>query len=52
MRSTSRGTLRLVSANPLDFILMDPNYLSTPEDREDFRQSIRLIRELFQMKVL
>ena len=51
MRSTSKGNLRLASRNPEDHILMDPKYLSTQEDIEDFRRSIRLTRELFQMKV-
>ena len=51
MRSTSRGELRLKSANPEDWILQDPNYLSTPEDMEEFKLAIKLTREIFQMKV-
>ncbi len=51
MRPTSRGQLRLKSADPREYILMDPNYLSTPEDREDFRLAVKHTRELFTMQV-
>ncbi len=51
MRPQSRGSLRLQSKDPTKYILMDPNYLSTEQDRQDFRASIRLTRELFMMEV-
>jgi choline dehydrogenase len=47
MRSKSRGSVTLRSANPADAPVIRFNYMSHPEDWEDFRTSIRLTREIF-----
>ncbi|WP_299045592.1 choline dehydrogenase [uncultured Tateyamaria sp.] len=47
MRSPSRGAVTLRSANPADDPVIRFNYMSTPQDWEDFRTSIRLTREIF-----
>ncbi|MEM7258556.1 MAG: GMC oxidoreductase, partial [Pseudomonadota bacterium] len=48
MRSDSRGTVKLRSADPLDAPDILFNYMSTDKDWQDFRQCIRLTRELLQ----
>jgi choline dehydrogenase len=45
MRPTSRGTLRLRSADPREPPLIDPNYLATEEDRQSMRDAVALARE-------
>ena len=47
MRSKSRGAVTLRSSNPADAPRIQFNYLSHPEDWEDFRACIRLTREIF-----
>jgi choline dehydrogenase len=47
MRSKSRGSITLRSGNPTDAPVIRFNYMSHPEDWEDFRTSIRLTREIF-----
>ncbi|PCJ75108.1 MAG: choline dehydrogenase [Rhodobacteraceae bacterium] len=47
MRSASRGAVTLRSANPLDAPKIQFNYMSKPQDWEDFRNCIRLTREIF-----
>jgi choline dehydrogenase len=47
MRSKSRGTVRLRSPDPGAAPEIRFNYLSHPEDWEDFRACIRLTREIF-----
>ncbi len=47
MRSPSRGTVTLRSADPADPPLIRFNYMSVPQDWEDFRRAIRLTREIF-----
>ncbi|HEX9857538.1 MAG TPA: choline dehydrogenase [Paracoccaceae bacterium] len=47
MRSKSRGAVTLRSANPTDQPRIRFNYMSHPEDWEDFRRCIRLTREIF-----
>ena len=47
MRSKSRGSVTLRSSNPSDPPVIRFNYLSHPEDWEDFRSCIRLTREIF-----
>ncbi|KAK2851167.1 hypothetical protein Q5P01_007443 [Channa striata] len=50
MRSTSIGWMKLKSANPLDHPLLQPNYLSTDIDIFEFRQCVKLSREIFAQK--
>ncbi len=47
MRSASRGAVTLRSADPLDAPKIQFNYMSKLEDWEDFRNCIRLTREIF-----
>ena len=47
MRSTSRGRVSLRSADPGDAPVIRFNYMSQPEDWEEFRTCIRLTREIF-----
>lgn len=51
MRATSRGWLKLRSANPRDHPIIEPNYLDTEEDKVDLRAAVRLTREIFEQKV-
>lgn len=47
MRSKSRGWVRLNSADPKDKPEIQFNYMSHPDDWEDFRRCIRMTREVF-----
>jgi choline dehydrogenase len=47
MRSKSRGSVTLRSGNPADAPVIRFNYMSHPEDWDDFRRCIRLTREVF-----
>ena len=47
MRSQSRGSVTLRSSDPADDPVIRFNYMSTPQDWEDFRTCIRLTREIF-----
>lgn len=47
MRSPSRGEVTLRSGNPKDDPRIFFNYMSHNEDWEDFRQGIRLVRDIF-----
>jgi len=47
MRSASRGAVTLRSADPADAPRIAFNYMSHPQDWEDFRTCIRLTREIF-----
>lgn len=47
MRSPSRGKVWLRSNNPLDPPRIQFNYMSTEQDWDDFRNCIRLTREIF-----
>lgn len=47
MRSPSRGSVRLRSANPAAAPLIRFNYMSTDDDWQVFRAAIRLAREIF-----
>lgn len=49
---TSRGRLRLSGPGTLDPPVIDPAYLSTGHDRLQFRQSIRLAREVGHARAL
>ena len=50
MRPTSRGCVKLRSANPRDKVRLLFNYMSTAQDRQEIRDGIRLTRELFAQK--
>jgi choline dehydrogenase len=50
MRSPSRGAVTLRSNDPNDAPKIAFNYMSTPQDWEDFRTCIRLTREVFAQK--
>ena len=47
MRAKSRGTVSLRSADPGADPVIRFNYMSDPQDWEDFRRCIRLTREIF-----
>jgi choline dehydrogenase len=47
MRSKSRGWVRLASNKPHDQPLIQFNYMSHAEDREEMRACVRLTREIF-----
>jgi choline dehydrogenase-like flavoprotein len=46
LRPTSRGQVHAASANPGDAPLIQPNYLSTPEDERVAVESLRLVRKI------
>jgi choline dehydrogenase len=46
LRPTSRGTVRLKSADPRAHPAIRPNYLATPEDRQVAADAIRLTRRI------
>ena len=48
MRSKSRGTVTLRSADPRDKPKIQFNYMSHPDDWADMRACVRLTREIFQ----
>lgn len=50
MRSTSVGWLKLKSRDPFAHPIIQPNYLSTDTDMLEFRQCIKLTREIFAQK--
>jgi choline dehydrogenase len=50
MRSTSRGHVRIRTASHLDAPTILFNYMSTEQDRKEFRAAIRLTREVFAQK--
>jgi choline dehydrogenase-like flavoprotein len=52
LRPTSRGTIRLRSADPADKPRIAPNYLSTPEDRRVAADAIRVTRRLMKQAAL
>jgi choline dehydrogenase len=52
LQPTSRGTIRLRSADPGDKPKIAPNYLSTPEDRRVAADAIRVTRRLMKQAAL
>ena len=50
VRPTSRGWIRLASANPLDKPLINPNYLATEADLSRLVQGVKIAREIFGTK--
>jgi len=52
VRPTSRGTLKLKSADPIDAPAISPNYLATPEDQRIAAESIRITRRIVAQPAL
>ena len=52
LRPTSRGTIRLRSADPAAKPVIAPNYLSTPEDRRVAADAIRVTRRLMKQPAM
>jgi choline dehydrogenase-like flavoprotein len=52
LRPTSRGHVRLRSTGPADKPMIQPNYLSTPEDRQVAVDSIRVARRIVAQPAL
>src|SRR3546814_632659 len=50
MRPTSRGHVKLRSADPKVHPSILFNYLTTAQDRQEFRDGIKLTREIFAQK--
>lgn len=50
MRSKSRGTVRLKSADPAEAPEIRFNYMSHPDDWAEFRACVRLTREIFEQQ--
>jgi choline dehydrogenase len=50
MRPTSRGHVKLRSADPKAHPSILFNYLTTAQDRQEFRDGIKLTREIFAQK--
>ncbi len=47
-RPSSRGSIKIASADPADAAQIDPNYLSTQHDIDEVIQGSKLIRKLIQ----
>ncbi len=45
-RPTSRGQIRLRSANPFDHPIIEPNYLTTEEDVQTLLKGVKFLRQL------
>ena len=52
MRSPSRGRIQLKSKNPRDYPSILFNYMATEQDWQEFRDGIRLTREIMQQPAL
>jgi choline dehydrogenase-like flavoprotein len=52
VRPTSRGTLKLKSADPAAAPAIHPNYLATPEDQRIAAESIRITRKIVAQPAL
>ena len=52
MRATSTGTVRLQSRDPRDAPVIDPRYLTTADDVEDYRNGVRLAVEIIEQEAL
>lgn len=51
-RPTSRGEIRLASSDPFDHPVIEPNYLTTPEDVETVMAGNRLLRRIAKARPL
>lgn len=52
LRPRSRGTVRLKDGNPKTAPLIDPNYLSDPQDREMSIRGLKLTQEIMSQEAL
>jgi choline dehydrogenase-like flavoprotein len=52
LRPTSRGNVRIPSADPMEKPLIAPHYLSTEEDRQVAADAIRVTRRLMQQAAM
>jgi choline dehydrogenase len=52
VRPESRGEIRLASADPAAHPLIDPNYLSAPEDRETLLKGVEIARAIGRQPAL
>jgi choline dehydrogenase len=52
LRPDSRGYVALKSVNPNDPPLIQPNYLSTDNDRRTLRDGVKILREVFAQKAM
>lgn len=52
LRPSSRGQVRLAGPDPFAAPVIDPNYLSTAEDRDVAIESLRLVRRIVSQKPL
>jgi len=50
MRQASRGWIKLKSTDPRDHPRIQPNYLMEEQDRREFRDAVKLTREIFAQK--
>jgi choline dehydrogenase len=52
LRPESRGVVSLKSLNPGDPPMIQPNYLSTDNDRRTMREAVTILREVFAQKAM
>ena len=52
LRPKSRGTVRLRSSRPEDLPVVDPNFLSHPDDLKTSVEGVKISREIFEQKSL
>ncbi|CEG42164.1 choline dehydrogenase [Plasmopara halstedii] len=52
LQGSNNGTLALRSANPRDYLKIDPKYLSNEDQRITLRESVKLTREIFAQAAL
>ena len=52
LRPSSRGSVRIAGPDPRAAPVIDPNYLSTPQDRRIAAQSLRLTRRIVAARAL
>ncbi|TXH38530.1 MAG: choline dehydrogenase [Rhodospirillaceae bacterium] len=50
MRQASRGWIKLKSTDPRQHPIIQPNYLKEEQDRREFRDAVKLTREIFAQK--